>query len=203
MNEYFINVTESLDIPELKIEHLPRETGIVPIDPIDRIIHEYQHPIVLMINEQVKPVGTFSFIKINEKHIKNGILVLNPKKSAGFDAIPSQSSKDAVTILTTPLTHLFNPLLESLCPSDLKYDVTPQIKRIIDQSVFILSAISKIFEMQMFKQITSYISSFPSPYIYVVFVKAITHSMRFSDRKQTEFVSLFFLRRWNRLVNLS
>ena len=56
MNEYFI--TESLDIPELKIEHLPRIT-FLQIDAIDHIVHAYKkHPSIIKINEEVKHVGT-------------------------------------------------------------------------------------------------------------------------------------------------
>ena len=38
MNEYFVNVTKNLDIPEFKIEQLPMNTNIVCIDPIDHIL---------------------------------------------------------------------------------------------------------------------------------------------------------------------
>ena len=59
--------------------------------------------------------------------MKTEILELNPKKSAGFDAIPSNIIKDSVTVLTTPLTNVFNTsVVESLFPSDLKYaNITP------------------------------------------------------------------------------
>ena len=54
MNDYFVNVTESLNIPEIMIEQLPLNTDIVYIDPIDTIIHNYKnHPSILKINENI------------------------------------------------------------------------------------------------------------------------------------------------------
>ena len=48
MNEYFLNVTKSLDIPEFKIERLSTNTDIVYIDPIVRILFNYKkHPSIL------------------------------------------------------------------------------------------------------------------------------------------------------------
>ena len=98
---------------------------------------------------------------------------LNPKKSAGFDAIPAKIIKDSVTVLTSPLTHLFNTsVVESLFPSDLKYaNVTPPYKK--DDStnkenyrpISILPTISKIFERLMFQQITSFVLNLLSPYL--------------------------------------
>ena len=126
VNEYFVDVTKSLDIPEFKIEWLPTNTDIVYINPIDHILFNYtKHPSILKINENVKLTESFTFSKVNEIQIK--ILELNPKKSAGFDAIPSKIIKYSVTVLTTPLKNLFNTsVVESLFPSDLKYaNVTP------------------------------------------------------------------------------
>ena len=66
MNNYFVNVTESLDTPEIMIEQLPTNTDIVYIDPIDIILHNYKnHPSILKIMENVKPTETFSFNKID------------------------------------------------------------------------------------------------------------------------------------------
>ena len=40
MNEYFVNVTKSLDIPEFEIERLPTNTDIVCIYPIHHILFQ-------------------------------------------------------------------------------------------------------------------------------------------------------------------
>ena len=111
--------------------------------------------------------------KVNETQIKTEILELNPKKSAGFDAIPSKIIKDSIKILTSPLTNLFNTsVIESVFPSDLKYaNVTPLYKKDDNTNkenykpISILPTISKIFERLMFQQITSYVSRVLSPYL--------------------------------------
>ena len=80
MNDYFVDITKNLDIPEIEIEQLPLNTDIVCIDPIDTILYTYKnHPSILKIRENVTYTETFTFSQINE---------LNPNKSAGFDSIP-------------------------------------------------------------------------------------------------------------------
>ena len=132
MNEYFVNVTKNLDIPEFKIEQLHINTNIVSIDPIDHILFNYKnHPSILKINVCVKLTETFTFNKVNKTQIKTEILELNSKKSAGFDAIPSKMIKDSIKVLTSPLTNLFNTsVIESVFLSDLKYaNITPLYKK--------------------------------------------------------------------------
>ena len=51
------------------------------------------HPSILKINESVKLTETFTFSKVNETQIKTEISELNPKKSAGFDALLQKLSK--------------------------------------------------------------------------------------------------------------
>ena len=132
MNDYFVDITKNLDIPEIEIEQLPLNTDIVCIDPIDTILYRYKnHPSILKIRENVTYTETFTFSQINESQIKKEILELNPKKSAGFDSIPPNIIKDSIAVLTSPLTNLFNTaVIECLFPSDLKYaNVTPLHKK--------------------------------------------------------------------------
>ena len=172
MNDYFVNVTKNLDIPEFKIEQLPINTNIVCIDPIDHFLFNYKnHPSILKINGIVKLTETFVFSKVNETQIKIEILEINPKKSARFNAIPSKIIKDSTKVLTSPLTNLFNSsVIESVFPSDLKCaNVTPLYKKDDntnkenDRTISILTTISKIFERLMFQQITSFVSHVLSP----------------------------------------
>ena len=39
MNEYFVNITKDLDIPEIMLEKLPDSIDITCLDQIDQIIH--------------------------------------------------------------------------------------------------------------------------------------------------------------------
>ena len=52
MNDYFVNITQTLDIPEVRKE-IP--VDIVYIDPIDEIIYKYSnHPSITKINNIAK-----------------------------------------------------------------------------------------------------------------------------------------------------
>ena len=172
MNEYFVNITQTLEIPVFTTEGLP--VGIECINPINKIIYNFsRHPSVLKISNIIKPKERFSLNKVDQMQIENEILQLNAKKSAGPDAIPPKVVKDSFMVLTPPLTKLFNTFVEeNLFPSDLKYaNVSPHYKQ--DDStkkenyrpISILPSTSKIFERLMFQQITSHVSNILSPYV--------------------------------------
>ena len=174
MNSYFVNITKKLEIPHFVTEKLPTNTFIECIDPIDRIIHEYsKHPSILKIKDITGSVKAFSFDKINECQMKNIIIELNTKKPAGHDTIPPKIIKESVTVLSTPLTELFNASVgECQFPSDLKYaNVSPLFKKDDNTNkenyrpISILPSISKLFERLMFQQISSHVSSILSPFL--------------------------------------
>ena len=129
-NEYFVNITQNLDIPKFAIQMLPAD--VICIDPIDEIIYNYsKHPSILKILETVETSEKFYFNRVNNTQIERGILELNTKKSAGHDNIPSKVIKDSLTVITPPLTNLFNnSVAENLFPTDLKYaNVAPLHKK--------------------------------------------------------------------------
>ena len=174
MNNYFVNITQNLNIPESILEKIPRNTDVECLDPIDQILLNYsKHPSILKIKVFVKPIDTFSFNKADEKEIEKEILELSSNKSAGPDAIPPRVIKDSVSVLKSPLTQLFNTSVEDKhFPSDLKYaNIAPLYKKDdnTDKSnyrpISILPSISKIFGRLRFKQITTYISNLLSPYL--------------------------------------
>ena len=130
MNEYFVNITNNLDIPVLTTEVLPID--IECTDPVDEIIYKYsKHPSIIKINEIVKPTEQFPFHEADEMLIEQEILKLNGKKSVGPDAIPSKIIKDSINVIKSQLTKLFNTSVEgSLFPSNLKYaNVSPLFKK--------------------------------------------------------------------------
>ena len=48
MNDYFVNVTKSLDIPEIMIEQISMNIDIIFVDPIDAILHNfYNHSSII------------------------------------------------------------------------------------------------------------------------------------------------------------
>ena len=156
MNEYFVNITQTLDIPEVRKE-LP--VDIEYIDPIDEIIYKYSnHPSITKINKITKLTKRFAFDKVEETQIEKEILLINAKKSAGPDAIPPKIIKEAYMVLTPPLTKLFNTSVdENLFPCDLKNaNVSPLFKKGDSTSktnyrpISILPSFSKIFERLMY-----------------------------------------------------
>ena len=174
MNDYFVNITDKLNIPEFPIETLPENIDVECIDAIDLIIHNYiKHPSILKINEIVIHTRTFSFCKVNHSKIEKEILELNPKRATGPDAIPPKVVKDAFRVVKSPLTQLFNTTVEeNHFPTNLKYaDVSPHYKKDDNTNkenyrpISILPSISKIFERLMFQQVTSYVSNLLSPYL--------------------------------------
>ena len=172
MNDYFVNITQTLGIPEFEKEELP--INIEFIDPIEEIICSYRkHPSIIKINNIIKFAERFSFNSVDQMQIENEIVQLNAKKAAGPDDIPPKIIKDSIDVLTLPLTNLFNTSIdESLFPLNLKYaNISPIYKKGDNtkkenyRPISILPSISKIFERLMFQQITSYVSNLLSPYL--------------------------------------
>ena len=80
MNEYFVNITQTLEIPVFTTEGLP--VDIECIGPIDEIIYNFsRHRSVLKISNIIKPKERFSFNKVDQMQIENEILQLNEKVS--------------------------------------------------------------------------------------------------------------------------
>ena len=160
MNEYFVNITKDLDIPEIMLEKLPDSIDITCLVQIDQIIHQYSmHPSILKINEIVNPTDTFSFEKVNQSQMEKEIMNLNPKKAGGADFIPPNVIKHSVTVLKSSLTQFNNSVEECIFPSDLKYaNVAPLSKKDDNTNkenyrpISILPSISK-------KQVTTYVSN--------------------------------------------
>ena len=172
MNDYFVNITQHLDIPEFYKENT--HVDITYGDPIDEIIYNFNnHPSITKINNIIKTTEKFSFYVIDEKQMEKEVLQLKPKKSAGPDTIPPKIIKDCSTELTPPLTKLFNNLVvENLFPSELKYaNVSPIFKKHDNtkkenyRPISILPTISKVFERLLFYQISTFVSNILSPYL--------------------------------------
>ena len=174
MNDYFVNITQKMGIPEFNKEILP--PCVEYIDPVDEIVYNFsKHPSIIKINNIIKHKDKekFSFSKIDQTQMEDEILRLNSKKSAGPDSIPPKIVKDCFKVLTPPLTNLFNTSVDQkFFPLDLKYaNVSPLFKKVDSTNkenyrpISILPSISKVFERLMFQQITSYVSNILSPYL--------------------------------------
>ena len=135
------------------IEKLPDNIDVECIDPVDGIIYNYSKlPSILKINIFVNHTKTSSINKVNQSQIEKEILELNPKKSAGYDAIPWKVIKDAFKVLESPPTQLFNiSMEETLFPDNLKYAIIAPLCKKDDNTnkenyrpISILPSISKM-----------------------------------------------------------
>ena len=110
---------------------------------------------------------------MNQVNMEKEIVALKNKKAAGTDNIPPKILKDAIRVIVSPLTQLFNSSInETHFPTKLKYaNVIPLFKKDSNtdktnyRPISILPSISKVFERLMFRQITSYIDTIISPYL--------------------------------------
>ena len=174
MNNYFVNVTKGLDIPDIICKDVQGISDIEYIDPIDQIIYKYnEHPSILKINNYIKSSKNFSFENITPPEIEKEILELNPKKAAGSDSIPPKILKDGIGVIKSPLTQLFNISVEEChFPLDLKKaNVAPLFKKDDNTNkenyrpISILPCISKVFERIMFRQVATYTNNVLSPHL--------------------------------------
>ena len=144
------------------------------ISPVENIIHKYRnHPSILKIKEVTTVEEPFHFSESEEADISSKITKLNIKKSTTFKNIPTKILVVTSDIISPFLTNINNDAkLHSDFPNSLKLaDITPIHKReettVTDnyRSVSILPSVSKIFERDMEKQISSYMEKFLSPSI--------------------------------------
>jgi len=172
-NDYFINVLQDLNIPEISENEISDNSTGTP-SAIDEIIYTYRnHPSVLKIKEVVLTTKEFSFEKALPGRLAKEINDLNPKKTTGADSIPAKILKRSIDIVKEPLTQLFNNSIDkSEFPSDMKLaNVSPLFKKndsTMKQNyrpISVLSSISKVFERIMFKQISLFMTNILSPYL--------------------------------------
>ena len=78
-------------------------------DPIDYAIVKYKnHPIIIMINENVSLESGFSSTAVNEDDIQREILNLNSKKPGTFGNTPTKMLKSSSKICNVVLQNISN-----------------------------------------------------------------------------------------------
>ena len=121
MNDYFVNITQSLNIPK----YLPQEKNYTPPNSnaqaesynstLDKIIQAYEpYPSIIAIKGQINHQTLFSFEPVSIQTIAKEIDSLDSKKATGPDGILSKVIKasaeelsETLQILTT-LSKLVN-----------------------------------------------------------------------------------------------
>ena len=181
-NAYFANIVENLDIEGF----VTCDYSYVPeLDYISNIVEKFKnHPSILTIKENVKNEKRFSFLPVDESVICDKIDSLNKRKPTTFNNIPTRVLVDNKDIISPFITEMYNESnRKSNFPNSLKLaDVIPAHKkeeRIIKgnyRNVSILPPVSKIYERDIFDQISVYIDKYLSPF-YVAFAKVIVHNI--------------------------
>ena len=71
MNNYFVNITQNLNIPESILRKMPRNTDVECLDPIDQILVNYsKHPSILKLKYSLSLLKRSVLIKQMKKKLK-------------------------------------------------------------------------------------------------------------------------------------
>ena len=169
MNNFFSDAVSKLNIIGYQNEF--SNTGH---DKIFNSIQTFKdHPSILKIKQNIHVNEKFTFSTSNPADITMLIKNLNINKPSIYNNIPAKIVVDAVDICAPIISKIYNDsILRKVFPGHLKIaDITPAHKK--DETttkenyrpVSILPSISKIFEGNMFNQISTYIDNHLSKYL--------------------------------------
>ena len=170
-NKYFTNVVKSLNIEGFQTDYCYN----TKLDNISNIIEKFKtHPSIYKIKENVKIETQFHFMDVSDDKIKEKIFSLNKKKPTTFNNIPTRILVENCDIISPFITDIYNESkTKSDFPVSLKLaDITPAHKKddrtIMDnyRPVSILPSVSKIFERNMYEQISQYVDKYLSPFLF-------------------------------------
>ena len=164
-------VVENLDIQGFNTSDYSADSEL---DNTYNIIEKFKnHPSILKIKENVQVETKFHFYEVNEPGIKDKINSLDKKKPTTFNNIPTRLLVENNDIISPFITDMCNESISNVAfPDSLKLaDITPahkkeeRTKKNNYRPVSILPSISKIFERNMYDQISLYINKYLSPYL--------------------------------------
>ena len=169
MNEHFSNA-----VPKLEIKGYQNESFIMDSDRVFNAIIKFEnHPSISMIKQKIQITEMFAFSPTIVEDISKIINNLNTNKPTTFNNIPVKVIVDTIDICAPLISSIYNDSIETkIFPGPLKLaDITPVHKKDETTSkenyrpVSILPSISKIFERNMFDQISTYIDNHISKYL--------------------------------------
>ena len=177
LNNYFLDVIESLGIESHSsiLNTEPKENDIINLNQLDKIISRYKnHPSILKIKENVKIQEKCSFSKPTVESVEKTLLSLDTKKATIENDIPIKVLVGTKDLTMGYITGIYHHSIENQkFPVSLKKaDVIPSHKQFekTDKAnyrpVSLLPSISKIYERDMFTQISIYIEEHLSPYLF-------------------------------------
>ena len=171
INIFFSNIVENLEITGYQPDQFIYDSDQ---NHISKIISNFEdHPSIIKFNEVLNINESFHFFPANEQEISQKIKSLNKKKASTFNGIPSKILDGNYDIISPFVTKIYNDSNTNLnFPDPLKQaDITPSHKKGDTTNkenyrpVSILPSVSKIFERNMFDQISGYIDKYLSPYL--------------------------------------
>ena len=140
MNDYFSNITKSLNIADNN-ENVA--TGDEIPDPVIAAIEKYRfHPGVMLIKSHYEDAEVFDFKRASITEVLEQINNLDTEKASPIGSIPARIIKDNVDIVASHLQELFNKSVDgNFFPDEMKAgDVSALFKnsdsfhkKIIDQ----------------------------------------------------------------------
>ena len=171
MNDFFSNIVENLDINRDQDEHFTYDCDQDFISNI--VLHYKDHPSIIKIRETTNINDHFHFTPVSVEQSTENIKGLDKKKASTFNGIPSKILSDNYDIISPFVTKMYNDSnINMYFPDLLKLaDITPIYKKDDTTNkenyrpVSILPSVSKIFERNMYDQISNYIDKFLSLYL--------------------------------------
>ena len=149
LNEYFVNITASLEISGVE-ENLVKTNEVS--DPIDIDVNMYKrHPSIQLIKQRVTVSEKFSFQQVSLEQISSQFKNLDPTKASPFGSIPVKMLTEH-SDLFAPLIQLFiNESIDtSNFPKELKKgDITPSLTMVMPLQK----------ELQAYNSLTGYIQN--------------------------------------------
>ena len=172
-NNFFIEAVENLEIehfvPKIEVDDIIEDE-----DVINTIVKKYKsHPSIKKIKENVEVETKFEFMEMTSEQMEKEIKKLDPKKASMADDIPAKTLISSHDIVGKYLSTIYNNSKNSAkYPVPLKVaDVTP-IPKTKEKTSFkqyrpvsLIPIISKLYERNMFDQISAYIEKNLSPYL--------------------------------------
>ena len=173
LNTFFIDSVAYLDIePFLQNELRTLDSN----DDVHMIIRKYrEHPSILRIKENVNFDQKFQFNDVTNEKIKKDITNLDEKKARIENDIPTNLLKETKDIVSNYISEMYNfSKNENIFDKSLKMGTVVPINKTTKKStnkkdyrpVSLLPIISKIYELNMYDDIITYVDKFLSPYLF-------------------------------------
>ena len=165
MNEYYVNVTDSLNIGNIPCDSA--DDALDNLNAVDQIISKFRsHPSINAIKRNIAVTEKFCFKHVNEESMEKHIDNLDTKKASPQGDIPTKIIKDFSGTFNEYLTNCYkNCCFTSTFPNSLKLaDVSPLFKKGTKTNkenyrpISKLPNISKVFERIMHDNISSFMS---------------------------------------------